>query len=211
MPALDEFVTAHPQLKPDPNVDFTPLEIELGWRPSVLISSKWVKRPGHAAEQQCAAMLERLGIAARYEPFLFLMQMRSGGVARGFQPDFWLPEDGMLIELCNKVEAKNQKVLLMNERWPDLPVLVISDAQVRALAANKDLDAESFRQWCSRALAKQTRRIAREGFDPHGYRVLGAELRRAAEAGERPPSAWRPSRVRILVRRRWLTLLRRWL
>lgn len=208
MPALEGLIAQYPEITALTDAPLTELEVSLGWKPFVQLSSQWVKTPQHAAELMCQKLLSRLEVPARYEPLLFSMQMRSGGIPRGFQPDFWLTEDCLLIELAKRVEAKNMKVIIMAERWPSLPVLVVSDAQLAQLAANEDLTAEDFRRRCSNQLARQAKRIRREGSDPHGYRRLGAEIRRAQEAGEPEPSKWQPWRIRLALRRRWLNLLR---
>lgn len=121
------------------------------------------------AERQFARMLDSVSMKWSYEPFCLAIGLKPTGTVRSFQPDFWLPELGLIVELCATASAKNQKIELARRGWPRLAVLVITDAQVEQIAQMNPTRwqiADAF----ARLLDEQVERIAAEGHHPYRRR-----------------------------------------
>ena len=81
----------------------------------------------HPSEQAFASLLDSYGICWEYEPRMFVLERDSdGNTARGFTPDFYLPEFDMYVELTTLrqrlVNRKKQKLRLLVENYPDIKV-----------------------------------------------------------------------------------------
>jgi hypothetical protein len=136
------------------------------------------------AERQFAQMLDKLAMQWRYEPFCLAIGVKATGTVRSFQPDFWLPELGLIVEICAQAPAKNQKIRLTSRGWPRLAVLVVTDEQVERLAKSSPTRwqlAEAFAQ----LLAEQGERVAREGDNPRRRRKVQVAAPAPARAASR--------------------------
>lgn len=161
MPSINTLVRAHPEL--------APIKPKRGFQPTIKTASSY-QRPANvtAAERTFAAMLKRGQIRYLYEPFILGLEMRKSGTVRSFQPDFWLPELGIVVEICARAYVKNRKVRLTAKGWPDLAVLVLEDREVKQLA-RKNLTRWQLIEIFAAKLAQQAERVTREGDDPRGY------------------------------------------
>jgi hypothetical protein len=174
--AIETMIKQHPELRPR-RAKAGAFQGKIAAAPSSGRKG-WVTE----AERDFARLLDRIGIAYTYEPFtLAIGNYGDRGTIRSFQPDFWLPELGLAVELCARVQAKNQKLRLTERSWPALPVLVLADSEVAELGK---LGLTKWGLVCelqSRMQAQEAR-VAREGDDPHGYRAGRRQGRRLAAA-----------------------------
>ena len=81
----------------------------------------------HPSEQAFASLLDSYGICWEYEPRMFVLGRDSdGNTARGFTPDFYLPDFDMYVELTTLrqrlVNRKKQKLRMLAENYPDIKV-----------------------------------------------------------------------------------------
>lgn len=187
MPELDEFLRHNPQLAP---LAMAVTRDETSFERQVRLASKFARLPGHEAERHFAAVLDAVEMEWLYEPFQFSLEMRDKGTVRGFQPDFWLPELGLLVELCSNVSSKNRRIMLMAEGWPDLQVLVLSDAQVMSLHARDGLTQVQMLAYLEHEMVLLAARLEIES-DPDYWRKL---------------KRWQRMRARICRPLSWLRL-----
>lgn len=161
MPRIKTLLKAHPEL--------IPAKSRRRFQPTI-ISAGRIQRPADVtpAEKAFASMLKRGGIAYIYEPFILGLELRKTGTVRSFQPDFWLPELGLVVEICARAYVKNRKVRLTDRGWPGLSVLVLEDREVKALAASR-LTRWQLIEVLAAKLQAQHKRVAKEGDDPKGY------------------------------------------
>ena len=85
----------------------------------------------HPSEQAFASLLDSYGICWEYEPRMFVLERDSdGNTARGFTPDFYLPDFDMYVELTTLrqrlVNRKKQKLRLLAENFPDVRVKLLN-------------------------------------------------------------------------------------
>jgi hypoxanthine phosphoribosyltransferase len=79
-------------------------------------------------EEAFAKLLDALGISWQYEPREFPLEEKPDGkVKTAFRPDFYLPELDLYVELTmmRTMTAKNRKMRLMSERYPDVRVVLL--------------------------------------------------------------------------------------
>lgn len=94
----------------------------------------------HWAERVVADFLDAHGIRWLYEPTTFVLERKPNGQpARGFAPDFYLPDHGMYVEVtvqrpCTK---KNGKVRMLREQHPELQVRLLNRSDVTRLLAGR--------------------------------------------------------------------------
>lgn len=87
-------------------------------------------RFAHPAEREFARLLDFYQIAWDYEPRSFpLRWAEDGRVVEQFTPDFFLPAEGIYIELTamrqRLVTRKNRKIRRMRELYPDVRVKLL--------------------------------------------------------------------------------------
>jgi hypoxanthine phosphoribosyltransferase len=80
-------------------------------------------------ERDFAALLDFYHVRWLYEPHLFVLELREDGKIRaGFQPDFYLPDQDLYIEVTTMrqklVTRKNQKVRKLRYLHPSVRVEV---------------------------------------------------------------------------------------
>jgi hypoxanthine phosphoribosyltransferase len=95
-------------------------------------------RFAHPSERLFAALLDLYEVRWEYEPVEFSLRWDAeGSPVSGFRPDFWLPEQGIFIELTTAeqrlVTRKNAKVRRLRELYPEVTVLVVYQRDFLAL------------------------------------------------------------------------------
>lgn len=102
-------------------------------------------RFAHPSERLLAALLDVHGVRWEYEPVEFALRWHDDGApARGFRPDFWLPDHGFFVELTTAdqrlVTRKNAKVRRMRALYPEVEVVVVYQRDFVDLLARHGLD-----------------------------------------------------------------------
>lgn len=108
------------------------------------------KRPprfSHPAEAEFARILDFYGIAWEYEPRSFpLAWDEQGRVTEAFSPDFYLPQQGLYVELTTMqphlVSKKNRKLRRFRELYPDVPIKLLKRRDIRGLLIKYGLEEE---------------------------------------------------------------------
>ena len=95
-------------------------------------------RFAHPSEQLFAALLDLHEVRWEYEPVEFPLRWDEHGTPiSGFRPDFYLPEQGLFIELTTAdqrlVTRKNGKVRRMRELYPEVPIVIVYQRDFTAL------------------------------------------------------------------------------
>ena len=95
-------------------------------------------RFAHQSEAEFARLLDFYGIRWEYEPRSFPLQWDDHGRAvESFNPDFYLPEIDLYIELTtlkqNLVTKKNRKLRRLRELYPDIRVKIFYGRDYRSL------------------------------------------------------------------------------
>ncbi len=102
----------------------------------------------HPIEEQFARILDFYGIVWEYEPRTFPLEFDGNQqVKEAFTPDFYLPEQGVYIELTtirqHLVHQKNRKIKKLKERYPDVHIILLKRTDIRKLMYKFGLDAEA--------------------------------------------------------------------
>jgi hypothetical protein len=97
-----------------------------------------LKRFAHEAERFFAELLDFYGVAWEYEPVEFVLSWTpEGHPARGFCPDFYLPEHDLFVELTtlrqDLVTVKNRKMRALGELYPGVRVKMLYRRDIEAL------------------------------------------------------------------------------
>jgi hypothetical protein len=92
----------------------------------------------HASEAEFARLLDFYGIRWEYEPRSFPLQWDpSGRVQESFNPDFYLPDLDLYIELTtlkqSLVTKKNRKLRRLRALYPDIRVKIFYGRDYRSL------------------------------------------------------------------------------
>ncbi len=100
------------------------------------------------AERECALIFDFHGIPWEYEPHTFVLEEdEKGNIVEAFTPDFFLPEQGLYLEITTMkqslVTKKNRKVRRLRELRPDIRIKLFYKRDVEALAEKYELDAAS--------------------------------------------------------------------
>lgn len=83
-----------------------------------------------------AELLDAHGIRWEYEPHLFVLEERPNGTCKsGFQPDFYLPDLDLYIEVTTvrSPTRKNRKIRELRELRPDVRVKLLRYPDVKGL------------------------------------------------------------------------------
>ena len=104
----------------------------------------------HNAERQLAKLFDFYGVAWQYEPTTFVLDVDDdGNVTRAFTPDFYLPAQGLYIEITTLrqelVTKKNAKLRRLRELHPEVRVRVIYQRDYLALLEKYGLEEPE--QW----------------------------------------------------------------
>lgn len=92
----------------------------------------------HPSEEEFARILDFYQIIWQYEPRTFAIEWDDeGNFVNGFTPDFYLPEYDFYIELTTLkqklVTAKNRKVRLLRQHYPDVNIKMLYRSDYRKL------------------------------------------------------------------------------
>lgn len=92
----------------------------------------------HPSEEEFARILDFYQITWQYEPRTFAIEWDDeGNFVNGFTPDFYLPEYDLYIELTTLkqklVTAKNRKVRLLRQNYPDVNIKLLYRSDYRKL------------------------------------------------------------------------------
>ncbi len=95
-------------------------------------------RFAHASEQEFARLLDFYGIRWEYEPRSFPLEWDAEGrVVESFNPDFYLPDVDLYIELTtlkqSLVTRKNRKVRRLRKLYPDVRLKIFYGRDYRSL------------------------------------------------------------------------------
>ena len=95
-------------------------------------------------ERECAKILDFYGVSWEYEPHTFVLERDAEGrVVEAFTPDFFLPEQGLYIELTTMkqslVTRKNRKLRKLRELYPDVRVKLFYERDFERIAARYGL------------------------------------------------------------------------
>lgn len=104
----------------------------------------------HRIEEEFARILDYYGVAWEYEPRSFTLEWdEAGQVKVAFTPDFYLPDQGLYVELTTMrprlVTKKNRKLRRMHELYPDINIQLWKRSDLRALMLRYGLDDEAAR------------------------------------------------------------------
>ena len=102
-------------------------------------------RFANEAERECAQILDFHGIPWDYEPRTFALELDDEGtVVEAFTPDFYLPDQGLYLEITTMkqslVTKKNRKMRRLRELHPELKVKLFYKRDIEALAHKYELD-----------------------------------------------------------------------
>jgi hypothetical protein len=100
------------------------------------------------AELECAKVLDYYGIPWEYEPHTFVLEEDADGrVIEAFTPDFYLPEQGLYLEITmmkqSLVTRKNRKLRKLRERYPEVRIKLFYKRDVERLAERYHLELAS--------------------------------------------------------------------
>ena len=93
-------------------------------------------------------MLDYYDVAWEYEPRTFVLEEdENGRVTEAFTPDFYLPDQGLYVEITamkqSLVTRKNRKLRKLRERYPDVKVKLFYRRDLERLAQHFHLDLAS--------------------------------------------------------------------
>ena len=97
----------------------------------------------HPSEREFARLLDFYGIRWEYEPRTFALEYNSDGSIRAaFSPDFYLPEEGVYVELTTQSarlnNLKNRKIRRLQELYPDVSIKLLNRRDLRQMALKYD-------------------------------------------------------------------------
>ena len=100
------------------------------------------------AERECAKILDFYRVPWSYEPQTFVLERDADGrTIEAFTPDFYLPEQGLYLEITTMkqslVTKKNRKLRRLRELRPDVRVKLFYRRDVEALAEKYELGEAS--------------------------------------------------------------------
>lgn len=102
----------------------------------------------HPIEEEFARILDYYGIDWVYEPHTFELEWdETGKVTQAFSPDFYLPDQGIYVELTTMrpklVTIKNRKIRRMRELYPEINVQLWKRSHLRDLMIKYGMDEEA--------------------------------------------------------------------
>ena len=91
------------------------------------------------SEREFAKILDYYGVPWEYEPREFVLETdETGRVVEAVAPDFYLPEQGLYVELTTMRQAlvtrKNRKIRKLRERYPGIRVKIFYRRDFERLA-----------------------------------------------------------------------------
>jgi hypothetical protein len=105
-------------------------------------------RFANQAELECAKILDFYGVPWDYEPRTFVLERdEEGQVVEAFTPDFYLPEQGLYLEVTvmkqSLVTRKNRKLRKIRQQYPGVKVKLFYKRDVERLAQRYRLELAS--------------------------------------------------------------------
>jgi hypoxanthine phosphoribosyltransferase len=102
----------------------------------------------HPIEEEFARILDFYGIEWQYEPRTFDLEWdKDGKVTQAFTPDFFLPQQGLYVELTTLrpqlSTRKNHKLKLIRELYPDINIKLFKRREMHDLMVKYGLDQEA--------------------------------------------------------------------
>jgi hypoxanthine phosphoribosyltransferase len=96
-------------------------------------------RFANEVELECARLLDYYGVPWAYEPRTFILEEDADGrVTEAMTPDFYLPEQGLYLELTvmkqSLVTRKNRKLRKFRDRYPDARIKLFYRRDLERLA-----------------------------------------------------------------------------
>lgn len=100
-------------------------------------------RFAHPAEEEFARLLDFYHVRWEYEPCEFVLERDGEGrPTRSFTPDFYLPDQGLFVELttmsAHLTYRKTRKVRRLQELYPNVRIKLFDLRDVRALLLKYD-------------------------------------------------------------------------
>jgi hypothetical protein len=110
-------------------------------------------------EEAFARILDYYGIQWLYEPHTFPLEWnQQGAVTEAFTPDFYLPEQGLYVELTTLrpqlIRHKNRKLRRLRELYPEINIQLFKRADLRDLMIKYGLEQEADKLMGTAAQAK---------------------------------------------------------
>ncbi len=104
----------------------------------------------HPIEEEFARILDYYGIEWEYEPHTFNLEWdEHGNVIEAFSPDFYLPQQGLYIELTTLrpqlSTRKNRKFRRMKELYPEVNIKLFKRKEMHDLMVKYGLDQQAMR------------------------------------------------------------------
>ena len=102
----------------------------------------------HPVEKEFASILDYYGIEWQYEPRTFALAWNDEGkVVEAFTPDFYLPGEGLYVELTTMrpkhMTRKNRKLRLMGEVYPEVNIKLFRRQDLRDMLITYGLDDQA--------------------------------------------------------------------
>lgn len=102
----------------------------------------------HPIEEEFAQILDYYGVDWEYEPRTFVLaEDEAGKVIEAFTPDFYLPEQGLYVELTTMrpklITRKNRKIRRLRARFPDVNIKLFNRRDLRDLMIKYGLDEKA--------------------------------------------------------------------
>ncbi|MFM8321834.1 MAG: hypothetical protein ACKOC5_13055 [Chloroflexota bacterium] len=102
----------------------------------------------HPIEKAFAKILDFYGVDWQYEPKTFPLEWDAqGNVTEAFTPDFYLPQQGLYIELTTLrpklANYKNRRLRRMKELYPDVNVRLYKRRELHRLMVKFGLEEEA--------------------------------------------------------------------
>ena len=99
-------------------------------------------------ELECAKLLDYYRVPWDYEPTTFVLERAADGtVVEAFKPDFYLPEQGLYLELTvmkqSLVTRKNRKLRKLRQQYPEIRIKLFYKRDIQRLAERYRLDLAS--------------------------------------------------------------------
>ena len=105
-------------------------------------------RFANRAELECAKVLDYYGVPWEYEPTTFVLEEdEHGRIVEAFKPDFYLPEQGLYVEVTvmkqSLVTRKNRKLRKLKQLYPEVKIKLFYERDFERLASRYGLKKAS--------------------------------------------------------------------
>jgi len=102
----------------------------------------------HPIEAEFARILDYYGIEWEYEPHTFALEKDDDGkVTKAFSPDFYLPQQGLYVELTTMrpklITKKNRKIRRLQELYPHINVKLFKRSDLRDMMIKYGIDEQA--------------------------------------------------------------------